>query len=187
MNVWWKWLVSLFVAIPLAAYVAGSLAAADLQPRPRPPIVIDASTSSPAATPEATETPGRTARKSDGTRPETVRPEPEDLDPDNSGPGSVEQPAADADGDAGHDGDDASGPVRDETPSPSPSGEDQTEEADEADEGEAGEDDVVGDRASDSPSPSQTSSSSGSGAGGDRSPTQDSGSDGGGDDAVDDD
>ena len=103
MNMWWKWLLSLFVAIPLAAYVAGSLAAVNVQPRPRPPIVIDVNQASPigstdSASPRSSD--GRDDHRGPG--PQTVRPEPDDLDdPDdnlgreddggsvNSGPGSV--------------------------------------------------------------------------------------------------
>lgn len=138
MNMWWKWLLSLFVAIPLAAYVAGSLAAVDTQPRPRPPIVIDVSKASPVGSSDSASPRGHDGRDDHGDRgPETVLPDPDDLDnPDdnlgrddnsgpgsvNSGPGSVTSGSSD-DGGAGQPSDDnpTTSPTRTPTPTHHPS------------------------------------------------------------------
>lgn len=123
---WWKWLLSLFVAIPLAAYVAGSLAAVDTQPRPRPPIVIDVSKASPVGSSDSASPRGHDGRDDHGDRgPETVLPDPDDLDnpddnlgrDDNSGPGSVNSgPGSVTSGSS----DDGAGQPSDDNPTTSP-------------------------------------------------------------------
>lgn len=166
MNMWWKWLLSLFVAIPLAAYVAGSLAAVEVQPRSRPPIVIDVNSSSPLGSSDSA-SPRHSDGRDDhrGHGPQTVRPEPDDLDDpddnlgrdDNSGPGSVNTGPGSVNSGDDEAGDDEAGDDATQAPThqPSPTKSPTATASHDAD------DDKGGDRADEttSPSPSPTEAS----------------------------
>lgn len=82
---WLTWLIALAVVVPLAAYVAGSLAASDLPPPRRDPIIVEVDTTAPAKpTPSrSSPTPTDAASAPSGSSPrppETVHPSPDDLD-----------------------------------------------------------------------------------------------------------
>ncbi|WP_157551014.1 small secreted hydrophilic protein [Nocardioides jensenii] len=107
----WKVVLAAALALPMLAYVAGSLAAADDKPGDRSPIRIDeAPATSPGSTPggttepSPTRTPG-TKEKPDDDRPRTVTRVPNDLDDDDDDDGR-NRGGRDDDDDDGDDDDD---------------------------------------------------------------------------------
>ena len=107
MRTVWKAFIALALALPLAAYVAGALAASSAdEPAPRETIVIQDSPSSvdgkpgstdqpsPSPSPSGSSTPddhggddGDDGDDSDDDEVRVATPEPEDVDDDHSGPG----------------------------------------------------------------------------------------------------
>jgi hypothetical protein len=105
----WKVAVALAVALPLGAYVAGSLARADETPPPREPIILREESGSPTSdrTPRpSTEPTGPTGPGGEDRHVVTPRPEHRDDDRgDDGGSG----PGRDPDDDDDDDDDDGGG------------------------------------------------------------------------------
>ena len=105
MSILWKLLLGVGIALPISAYVLGSLVASADEPAPRSPIVIeDASTSLPSGSP--------TNRGGDDRRGDD-RDDRDDVDVVTPSPDDVDDHGDDAgrdDDDSGHGGgDDDSG------------------------------------------------------------------------------
>ena len=119
MRRWWTVLIGAAVALPMLAYVAGTLAATGDEPGQRAPVVIEDATrqGSPTPGPGSTPTPTPPAAGDDDPRDDEADDEADDLDDD--GP-EVITPSPDDlddhDDDEGRDDDDDdhSGPGRGE-------------------------------------------------------------------------
>jgi len=120
MSILWKLLVGLGIALPITAYVLGSLVATADEPEPRPPIVIsDSGASTSSGTParkddQGNKNQGQKTRNDDNRRGDDDRSGDDDVEavvptPDNLDD-SDDDAGRDDDGDDHGGDDDSSGP-----------------------------------------------------------------------------
>ncbi len=107
MSILWKLLVGLGIALPITAYVLGSLVATADEPEPRPPIVIsDSGASTSSGTParkddQGNKNQGQKTRNDDNRRGDDDRSGDDDVEAVVPTPDNLD----DSDDDAGRDDD----------------------------------------------------------------------------------